>query len=62
MSERYGENKHGERIARLEQRMDNHDDNVNELRNDVKSQTKQIFMGLGGLAVIVFVLELVFKK
>lgn len=42
--------------------MDNHDDRVNELKGDIKIQTKQIYMGMGGLAVLVFVIELIFKK
>lgn len=53
--------RHSEQIARLEIRMDNHDIKVEELKRDVKAQTKQIFAGLGGLAVIVFIIELLFK-
>lgn len=49
--------------------MDGHEGNMKEaketlkeLRDEQKWQTKQIFMGLGGLAVIVFFLELIFKR
>lgn len=54
---------------RLETRMDNHEivstetkGMIKELQKEQQWQTKQIFMGLGALAVIVFVLELIFKR
>lgn len=53
---------HGERLVRLETRMDNHDKVVDEFRKEQKWQTKQIFMGIGGLVAIVYVLDLLFKK
>lgn len=69
MSDLYQFNRHGERITRLETRADNHDNRMNdqneafkEMQKDLKWQTKQIFMGMGGLAVIVFILEIIFKK
>lgn len=54
-------NSHGERIVKLETRMDNHDKIYEDVKKDLKWQTKQIFMGLGGLAVIVIVVEIYFK-
>lgn len=53
---------HGERLIRLETRMDNHDKVVDEFRKEQKWQTKQIFMGIGLLATVVYILDLVFKK
>lgn len=53
---------HAERLVRLETRMDNHDKVVDEFRKEQKWQTKQIFMGIGGLVAIVYVLDLLFKK
>lgn len=71
MAEQYNNQKinvHGERITRLETRADNHDIMHNDTKNilkevqkDLKWQTKQIFMGLGGLTVILIVVDLIFR-
>lgn len=52
---------HAERLVKFETRMDNHDKIYDEVKKDLKWQTKQIFLGMGGLAVIVFGIELYFK-
>lgn len=66
--EQYSINGHGERIVKLETRMDGHDEKVEEtkkllgdLQKEQKWQTKQIFMGLGGIAVLYIVVEILFK-
>lgn len=54
-------NNHGERIMKLETRMDSHQDSIEDMRKDLKIQTRQIFMGMGGLGVLVFIIELLFR-
>lgn len=68
MNEQGRLNQHGERITKLETRMDNHEviaketkELVKDIQKDQKWQTKQIFMGIGGLAVLYIVLEIYFK-
>lgn len=55
-----------ERITRLETRMDNHEviaretkETLKDLQKDQKWQTKQIFMGLGGLGALYIVLQII---
>lgn len=69
MSDNLRINLHGERLAKLENRMDNHDksyidvkEEMRDFRKEQKWQTKQIFMGLGGLGVLYVVLQFLIKK
>lgn len=62
MSDNNRINLHGERLMKLETRMDNHEKSIDEFRKEQKWQTRQLMAAIGGLVVVVYVLDIIFKK
>ena len=65
MSDNLRMNLHGERLSKLETRMDNNDkthnevkESLKEVQHDLKWQTKQIFMGMGALGMLYILIQI----